>query len=69
VRGGNYQQRGRIKKEVRQGCTLSLTLFNLYVQKRLEEVTERLDEANGGVNVHGVRAYFLRFADDVAVLV
>ena len=68
VRCGKYEEEARVRKGVRQGCTLSPTLFNLYIEKALEEILEKNDENVGGVVIHGLRVHFLRFADDVAVI-
>lgn len=41
VRFRNSQEKARIRKDVRQGCTLSLSLFNLYVKESINRVREK----------------------------
>ena len=45
---------------------MSPALFNLYLQRALDEAENNLPEA--GIKVHGQRIYKLCFADDLAVL-
>ena len=66
LRCGQYEQQAKIRKGVRQGCSLSPALFNLYLQRALDEAENNLPEA--GIKVHGQRIYKLCFADDLAVL-
>ena len=53
----------KIKKGVRQGCVLSLNLFNLYTEKIFREVGDMK-----GVNIGGVNINNLRYADDTVLL-
>lgn len=55
----------RTFKGVRQGCPLSPTLFNIYINDMEEEW-----EANkiGGAVIGNLKVYCLKFADDVAIL-
>ena len=48
---------------VRQGCLLSPTLFNIFLERIM---CEALDDHEGSVGI-GVRHYQLRFADDIVV--
>ena len=49
---------------VRQGCVLSPSLFNVF----LEEIVSRTVEVTGGVSVQGLLVNNLRFADDVVLI-
>ena len=51
-------------KGVRQGCPLSPTLFNIY----LEDLMKNCFLNAEGVNIGGRRIKCIRFADDVALL-
>ena len=53
----------QIKKEVRQGCVLSSSLFNLYTEKIFKEVEEMNGVVIGGVNISN-----LRYPDDTALI-
>ena len=55
----------KIRKGVRQGCVLSLLLYNIY-----SEVVMRLTLENweGGVKIGGKRFSNLRFADDTLLI-
>ena len=55
----------RMTVGVRQGCVLSLTLFNLFLERIMEEALEGHD---GGVRCPGRRITDLRFADDIDIL-
>eukprot|EP00794_Sanderia_malayensis_P013582 gene13580-biopygen10844 len=50
---------------VRQGCLLSPTLFNLFLERIMEETSEGHD---GGVRFGGRTVTDLRFADDIDML-
>ena len=53
----------KIKRGARQGCILSLNLFNLYTEKIFRKV-----EDMKGVNIGGVNFNNLRYADDTVLL-
>jgi len=57
---GNNQVEAKIVKGVRQGCNLSPTLFNLYIEEALKEIRKE--------NIGGILVQMLRFADDIAVI-
>ena len=52
----------KIGKGVRQGCTLSLCLFNLYTDYIMR--TARLEESQAGIKAAGRNINNLRYADD-----
>jgi hypothetical protein len=62
---GEYSEPGKIGRGVRQGCSLSPKLFNIYIE---EIVRETLEEVNEGIKVGGRLVKALRFADDQAML-
>ena len=53
-----------IGRGVLQGCPLSPTLFNIY----LEDLMKNCFLTTGGINIRGRRIKFIRFADDMALL-
>ena len=53
-------------KGVRQGCILSLCLFNLHVDYIMRNTT--LDEAQPGIKIAGRNINNLRFADDTILM-
>ena len=56
----------QIGKGVRQGCILSLCLFNLYAE-HIKRSTE-LDEAQAGIKIAGRNINNLRYADDITLM-
>ena len=52
----------QIGKRVRQGCILSLCLFNLYAEYIMRNVG--LEEAQAGIKIIGRNMNNLRYADD-----
>ena len=65
MRVGEVEISAEVKRGVRQGCTLSPVLFNLYIEEAMNRIREK---ANLGVKVGGKGVEWLRFADDIAVL-
>ena len=53
-------------KEVRQGCILSLCLFNLASEYIMQNA--RLDEAPAGIKIAGRNINNLRYADDSTLM-
>ena len=56
----------QIGKGVRQGCILSLCLFNLYAEYIVQN--NRLDEAQAGIKIAGRNINNLRYADDTTFM-
>ena len=57
----------QIGKGVRQGCTLSPCLFNLYAEYIMRNAG--LDEAQAGIKIARRNINNLRYADDITLLV
>lgn len=62
---GSLSDRVSIQKGVRQGCTLSPLLFNLYSEHVFREA---LDDCRTGIPVNGIPISNLRYADDTVLL-
>ena len=61
------QQSGsKIGKGIRQGCILSLCLFNLYAEYIMRNA--ELDEAQAGIKIAGRNVNNLRYADDTTLM-
>ncbi|KAF0761648.1 Retrovirus-related Pol polyprotein LINE-1 [Aphis craccivora] len=58
-------EEANIEKGVRQGCNLSPTLFNQYIENTLKQLRE--DEI-GVIKINGMLVQMLRFADDIAFI-
>ena len=56
----------QIAKGVRQGCLLSLCLFNLYAEYIKRSIG--LDEAQAGIKIAGRNINNLRYADDTTLI-
>ena len=54
------------KEYVKQGCILSLCLFNLYVEYIMWNAG--LDEAQAGIKIAGRNSNNLRYADDITLM-
>jgi hypothetical protein len=65
VKCGRIEKEAWIKKGVRQGCSLSPLIFNIYIEEALNEVREKM---NVGVTIQGEKVGMLHFADDIVVL-
>jgi len=50
---------------VRQGCTLSLSLFNLNVQEAINKIREEIEV---GIKINEEKVDMLKFADDIAFI-
>ncbi|KAI5728729.1 hypothetical protein M8J77_020289 [Diaphorina citri] len=64
IKVNNENQTAKIKKGVRQGCNISPYLFNIYIEKAIQECKETCT----GIVLNGLRVQMLRFADDIAVI-
>ena len=58
--------RFQIGKGVRQGCTLSPCLFNLYAEYIIQNAW--LDEVQAGIKISGRNINNLRYADDTTLM-
>ena len=56
----------QIGKGVRQGCILSLCLFNFYAENIMQNAG--LDEAQAGIKTAGRNINNLRYADDTSLM-
>ena len=56
----------QIGKGVRQGCILSLSLFNFYAEYIMRNT--ELDEAQPGIEIAGININNLRYADDTTLM-
>ena len=65
VRIEGEERKAEVHKGVRQGCSLSPLLFNLYIEQAIQEIKE---EYGKGVMVQGEEIKTLRFADDIVML-
>ena len=62
VRTGHGTDWFQIRKEVRQGCILSLCSFNLYAEYIMRN--SGLEETQAGIKIAGRNINNLRYADD-----
>ena len=62
IRIEGEEREAAVHKGVRQGCSLSPLLFNLYIEQAMQEIKE---EYGKGVMVQGEEIKTLRFADDI----
>ena len=56
----------QIRKGVRQGCILSLCLFNLYAEYIMQNA--RMDEAQAAIKIARRNINNLRYADDTTLM-
>ena len=64
--GHGTTHRFQIRKEVHQGCILSLCLFNLYAEYIMRNTG--LEEANAGIKTDRRNINNLRYADDITLM-
>ena len=65
IRVEGHEREAIVQKGVRQGCSLSPLLFNLYIEQAVKETKEKFGK---GVTVQGEEIKTLRFADDIVIL-
>ena len=63
--GAKFSEKFPCSVGLRQGCVLSPSLFNVFLQ---EIVSTTVEELTGGVCVQGLLVNNLRFADDIALI-
>ena len=61
-------KKANIQKRVRQGCPLSPSLFNVYVEQAIRDIKQKLEEKRIGVIIGGILISMIRFADDIVLL-
>ena len=62
---GRTREWFRITAEVRQGCLLSPTLFNNFLERN---ISDALEEHDGKFIIGGRNISYLRFVDDIDAL-
>ena len=62
---GKEQMTAKIGKGVRQGCSLSPLLFNIYVEEAMKEFSAKCTH---GIKINGELYQTIRFADDIALI-
>lgn len=63
--GNTYSGTFQTQAGVRQGCTLSPVLFNIYSEHIMRKV---LDKWKGGISIGGQKISNLRYADDTLII-
>lgn len=61
---GEHSTTAKIKRGVRQGCSLSPYLFNLFVV----EIMDTYKRNSNGISINGEKVHCIRFADDIALV-
>lgn len=62
---GNERGTAKIRQGVRQGCSLSPLIFNVFIESAIQKISEIIDK---GVKFNGKVIKFVRFADDIAAI-
>ena len=65
IRVEEHERDAEVGKGVRQGCSSSSLLFNLYIEEAVKEWKEKFGE---GIKVQWEEIKTLRFADDIVIL-
>jgi hypothetical protein len=64
----NESASAKIRRSVRQGCSLSPLLFNCYIEKSITEIKDKLNRLEIGSKVGGILIPTIRFAEDIVLL-
>jgi len=65
IRIQDEEEEVKINRGVRQCCTLSPIIFNVYIQEAIDMIKEY---ANLGIKINGQKICMLRFANDIALI-
>jgi hypothetical protein len=65
IRIDDQEEESKIGKGVRQGCSLSPIIFNLFIEEAINQIKE---DPEAGVKIQGERITMIRCADDIAVI-
>jgi len=65
IRIGKTKEEACIKRGVRQGCTLSPSIFNAYIREAIDITRKKM---HLDIKLNGRKIYMLRFVDDIAVV-
>jgi len=68
IKKGEITANAQIKKGVRQGCTLSPSLFNCYIEKVINTLKAKLTRLNIGTKIGGEFFQMIRFSDEIVVI-
>jgi len=66
--GDKYSPWFKSNVGVRQGCVLSPTLFNIFLEQIMMDTLDSFDTFNSGVTIGGQTLTNLRFADDIDLI-